>query len=224
MTAASSSSSSDSSASMRLEMATAPGLPARRRGRPPTAGTSSSPSPTLATKSTGLPVSGPRSRSAFGCVDRRRDRAHGPAGAAAPRATSRSHASSAIARAVSRAGLAHDLADAGARPGSRSAKISSVSIVSMSASGSTRPSGWMTCRRCGSGPRAGSRRSRGCWRGTGCRAPRPCARPPPGRRCRARGSCRRRGSRHRSARASSLEALVAHAATTATFGSIVVKG
>src|SRR5215218_2020268 len=65
MASASSSSSSDSSASIREEIATAP-APAAAAWSATSAGTASSPSSTLATNSTGLPVSGVRLRCAFG--------------------------------------------------------------------------------------------------------------------------------------------------------------
>jgi hypothetical protein len=74
-------------------------------------------------------------------------------------------------------------AAAGARPLSRSASASSVSMTSMSRHGSTLPRRGSRCRRRSSAPRARWRRSRGCWRGTGCPGPRPSRRRPPGPRC-----------------------------------------
>ena len=95
MTAASSSSSSASSASIRDEIATA-AAPAPAAWSAIAAGTASSPSSTLATNSTGLPVSGDRSRSAFGAASGTGTvRAGSPDCSAA--ITRRSHSSSAIA-------------------------------------------------------------------------------------------------------------------------------
>ncbi len=101
-----------------------------------------SPSSTLATKSTGLAVSGDRSRMAFGAASGGGTvRAGRPSCSAAM--SSRSHASSAIA-ALSPPRAWRTTRWWRRSACSRSAKISSVSIVSASRTGSTNPSGWMT--------------------------------------------------------------------------------
>ena len=107
------------------------------------AGTSSEPSSTLATNSTGLLVSEPRSRGGIRGLLGHRHRARRPALPAArrsPRAATPPRRSPRGRRP--RACLPTLLHPPFGR--SRSAITSSVSIVSISASGSTRPSGWIT--------------------------------------------------------------------------------
>ena len=139
--AASSSLSSESSASSCEEIATAP-APSLAACALTTSGTARSPSSTLAMKSTGLPVSGWSKRIASGASSGTGTvRAGRPALSAS--ITAASHASSAIAWA-SPLRASRDTRWWRRSACSRSAKISSVSMISMSRCGSTLPSEWIT--------------------------------------------------------------------------------
>ena len=142
MTSASSSSSSDSSASIREETATA-AAPWAAAWSATAAGTSSSPSSTLATNSTGLPVSGPRLRMACGASSGTGHGAHRAGPPAAPRSPAQPRLLGRPRRDRRRAPRGPP-AHGGAPPARGRRRSARSRSISMSAAGSTRPSGWIT--------------------------------------------------------------------------------